>query len=513
MGLFSHNKKHTSPSGFFTTDESDAHHKQRTASDSPRKSTSSTTDEPRTSADAGRKSVDAAREERAEGGSKVGAAAAGAGTAAAAASRGSHDKAEEERESALPLTGTGAAGGRETSHIGGAEAVPTGVPPGAAAAPSAPSTTQDVGMSAAPAPAAAAATSASMSSRKPVPRASLDSAHSTTTSGAGVGEQLPKHGHGHGHHSLTLSKDAILDAEQAKRAEHDHRYLEAVVHERRHVHEVEEVERHRVVDRHVHHVQHHVQPLLDERHLEVVHSYREVPVMHVSESHASSPADAALLARLNAQSASTYTVVPHERVVIDKGETQVVQNVINHYHSIILPVWQKDLHEYYRLASDFTSPPTAPSSHPNTASPSVQAGAVPLQPSMMGPAQPREGHMLVPDHGKAAATYEVEYVNREPVVPGRGVADGFGGAAVAGKGHSHHHASSSLTHPHSHIPATVGGDAPSAAEHYPAGAQGVPVREATGLSGMQGTQGAQDAQGARAMEGMERGVEQLGVAK
>lgn len=100
--------------------------------------------------------------------------------------------------------------------------------------------------------------------------------------------------------------------------------------ERRHIHEVEEVERHRVVDRHVHHVQHHVQPLLDERHLEVVHSFREVPVTHVEENHASTDEDRRLLARLNAQSVSSYTVVPHERTRIDKGETQVTENVVHH---------------------------------------------------------------------------------------------------------------------------------------------------------------------------------------
>lgn len=100
--------------------------------------------------------------------------------------------------------------------------------------------------------------------------------------------------------------------------------------ERRHIHQVEEIERHRVIDRHVHHVQHHVQPLVDERHLEVVHSYREVPVTHVEESHANTAEEKALLARLNAQSISTYTIVPHERVTVDKGETQVVENVIHH---------------------------------------------------------------------------------------------------------------------------------------------------------------------------------------
>ncbi|GAA5836515.1 hypothetical protein JCM11251_007099 [Rhodosporidiobolus azoricus] len=470
MGLF--NKKQTSPSGYFTVDESDAHHpsKERKSSDSGRRKSMSTTS-PRTStsndtsnAAAATRGAEAAKEQRAEGGSKTAAALAGAKTAAT-------EKHDEKRESQVPLT---SAGRKETDHIDGANAVATGVPSGVTA----PSSSTDRGSSL-PATGAAAATglAAGAGARRAVPS---EHVHETAIP--------PKHGH---HHSL--SKDAILDEAEAKRAGHDHQYLEPVVHERRHVHEVEEVERHRVVDRHVHHVQHHVQPLLDERHLEVVHSYREVPMTHIQENHAATPADAALLARLNAQSASTYTVVPHERVVIDKGETQVVQNVINHYHTIVLPVWQRDLHEYYRLSSTFPLPPNA--STANVASPSVQAGATPLTPSMLGPAQAREGHKLVPNHEKGAATYEVEFVNRQPVVPGKEVVTGLGGAdIVGGKGHSN------LTH--SHIPATVGGDAPSAAEHYPAGSQGVAVREATGLTGTHG-----------AKSGLEKGMQEMRVGE
>jgi hypothetical protein len=121
--------------------------------------------------------------------------------------------------------------------------------------------------------------------------------------------------------------------------------MRSLTDERRHIHEVEEVERVRTVDRHVHHVQTHVQPLVDERHLEEVLSYREVPVTHIEERHANSAEEEALLKRLNAQSISTYTVVPHDRVKVDRGETVVTENVIHHYHTIVQPVWQRDLHE------------------------------------------------------------------------------------------------------------------------------------------------------------------------
>ncbi|GAA5990579.1 hypothetical protein JCM10908_003140 [Rhodotorula pacifica] len=237
----------------------------------------------------------------------------------------------------------------------------------------------------------------------------------------------------HGHHAQPAA-DAALSQEEAAAAEHDHKYLQPVIHERRHVHEVEEVERVRTVDRHVHHVQTHVQPLLDERHLEEVHSYREVPVTHVEERHANSPEEAALLARLNAQSISTYTVVPHDRVKVYRGETHVTENVIHHYHTIVQPVWQRDLHEFYRLNSNFTPQtmihpngqplsasafPSAPPQNFQTVSHPAGAPIVPGGPSMTGVPPASEGHKLIPDTrrevGGEATKYEVEFINREPI--------------------------------------------------------------------------------------------------
>ncbi|GAA5872423.1 hypothetical protein JCM1840_006059 [Sporobolomyces johnsonii] len=225
----------------------------------------------------------------------------------------------------------------------------------------------------------------------------------------------------HTHHEMSEG-DKVLSPEDASRAEHDHKYLEPVVHERRHVHTVEELERHRTVERHVHHVQHHVQPILEELHAEEVHLFRETPVSHIEENHASTDEDCALLARLNVGPGTT-TVIPHERVVVDKGETMVTEHIIHHVHHIVMPVWQRDLHEYFRLNPANPSAPapyatsyTGPSSlgtpyYPNPASPAVQTGggvggSVPSH-------VPKAGNVLVPVQG---SKYEVEYVNREPVV-------------------------------------------------------------------------------------------------
>ncbi|GAA5930185.1 hypothetical protein JCM1841_000487 [Sporobolomyces salmonicolor] len=262
----------------------------------------------------------------------------------------------------------------------------------------------------------------------------------------------------HRHHEMSEG-DKVLSPEDAKNAEHDHKYLEPVVHERRHIHTIEELERHRSVERHVHHVQHHVQPILDELHAEEVHLFRETPVTHIEEKHASTHEDRALLARLNVGPGTT-TVIPHERVVVDKGETMVTEHIIHHVrppplflhsqqltfskltllfpgfvtvyqvHHIVMPVWQRDLHEYFRLnpanpsapapyATSYTGPSSLGTSYypnPNPASPAVQTGGSGIGVGGSVPSHvPKEGNVLVPVQG---SKYEVEYVNREPVAAG-----------------------------------------------------------------------------------------------
>ncbi|GAA5847865.1 hypothetical protein JCM9279_006673 [Rhodotorula babjevae] len=437
MGLFSHKEK-TSPSGFFTVDQTPTD--ERSESDAinnrPRTSTSSARSTGRTSQDTPRHSTSSTG---AGAGAGAAAAAAAAGAAGASRARTSHDGGSA---SASPKVDHARSSGPLTNELHSSPSRSSGLPAGAAPTAAAattstssfptlaPTSARDVNPTSSSSPSTAAAASAGLPS--------IQDQSAGLNRGATLKERSAAP---HSHHAQPGS-DAVLSEEQAKLAEHDHKYLQPVVHERRHIHEVEELERHRVVDRHVHHVQHHVQPLVDERHLETVHSYREVPVTHVEEVHANTPDDRALLARLNAQSMSTYTVVPHQRVKVDKGETQVTENVVHHYHTIVMPVWQRDLHEFYRLNSNFspasmlnsTSGPAAAHGHAqqhNVAAPSVQHGAfgsvshppgasvVPGGVSLMGPPQAREGHKLVPDSraeiGGESTAYEVEYVNREPV--------------------------------------------------------------------------------------------------
>ncbi|BGP45632.1 hypothetical protein JCM10450v2_001462 [Rhodotorula kratochvilovae] len=485
MGLFSH-KKNTSPSGFFNAEPSPSEERSEAdAMKSRRRSSSSGRRADRTSLDTSRNTQSSST----GGGAVAGAAAAATGAAAASHSRTSRDDTEpqvDSRRSTGPLTNEISSG--PTASAG----LPAGAAPSAASHSTAhtPTTSPTSG-----------STSHVDRELAGLPSTGAQDGTSGLTRGASIRETAAAP-----HHHDQSTADTVLSEEQAKLAAHDHKYLQPVVHERRHIHEVEELERQRVVDRHIHHVQHHVQPLMDERHLEVVHSYREVPVTHVEEVHANTADDRALLARLNAQSMSTYTVVPHERVRIDKGETQVTENVVHHYHTIVMPVWQRDLHEFYRLNSNFSpatminsqgGPASQTTQHANNASPAVQAGGgpsfgsvshppgasvVPGGISLMGPPQPREGHKLVPDEraeiGGEGTQYEVEYVNREPVYTASAVQHGAtrqGGASglyhaakeqVTGNGTTtgsqRHARTSSLgkTSAGGHLPTTIGGHEP-----------------------------------------------------
>ncbi|BGP59858.1 hypothetical protein NBRC10512v2_001154 [Rhodotorula toruloides] len=526
MGLFNH-KKPTSPSGFFVAETTPTEEKgdvlgrsKSTAKDKAASAVSGAAEERRASKEG----------ERGVGGS----GATGAAAAGAAAAVGG-ESARERRRSTTEGTAVAGTSGVERGAVAGNA-----------------DTTTD-------------AANIDPVTGKPILPQGVPVSITDGIQSAEGGAHIKEHALPPGHHHAQPKTDAVLTEEQARTAEHDHKYLQPVVHERRHIHQVEEIERHRVIDRHVHHVQHHVQPLVDERHLEVVHSYREVPVTHVEESHANTAEEKALLARLNAQSISTYTIVPHERVTVDKGETQVVENVIHHYHTIVQPVWQRDLHEYYRLNSNF-SPETVinrggSATAINNASPAAQAGYNPSSyasvshppgatvvppsvagPSMMAPPPPREGHRLVADEreevGGESTRYEVEFVNREPVF--HGVHAGHGRHGEHGLGNK----SNLRSAPAGSLPTTVGGhgvsqqSTPAAASTSPAPATAQSSYErgalgqsglqhgAAGQSGLGGVAGQSGLQhgatgqsgfehGTTGQSGLERGVERmnLGVAR
>ncbi|GAA6064310.1 hypothetical protein JCM10212_005047 [Sporobolomyces blumeae] len=344
------------------------------------------------------------------------------------------EQAERERER------TGRASGEDVRAASGPTS--SGAVPAAAAASSAAAAVTAAEATHRHTAGAATTTPAGTQPRSSIGGDSLTTSPSASTSpvtGRGVippgrGEKIVETAHPP-HSHPTREADSLLSPEDAQHAEHDHKYLEPVIHERRHVHHVEEIERHRTVERHVHHVQHHLQPIIDEVHTEAVTLFREVPVTHIKENHAASAEEKALFDRLNI-GPSTTTIIPHDKVVVDKGETMRTEHIIHHVHHIVQPIWQRDLHEYFRLnppnpaapapySTTYTGPhalgtsyypPTQPqagslASAPNPASIAVQHGQAPSVGGSVPQGVTKEGHRLVPIEG---SRHELNFVNREP---------------------------------------------------------------------------------------------------
>jgi len=133
-----------------------------------------------------------------------------------------------------------------------------------------------------------------------------------------------------------------------KLATHDHQHLQHVTHKQvRHV-EVEEVERQREVDRHIHHVQTHVQPVLDKKILPEKISENVIAPTKVHEVHASTPEDVSLFTNLATQHRDTESHRAKERTVVDLGE-KVNEKVIHHVHHVTQPIIEQEIVERHRI--------------------------------------------------------------------------------------------------------------------------------------------------------------------
>ncbi|GAA5884580.1 hypothetical protein JCM6882_005305 [Rhodosporidiobolus microsporus] len=192
--------------------------------------------------------------------------------------------------------------------------------------------------------AGAAAASSSSTSRSPT-----TATHGTGIEGkmASAAEHVHEHAHPPGHRHSQPAQDGILSEKDAKLASHDHQHLAPVTHETRHHHEIEEIERQREVDRHVHHVQHHTQPVLDTQHASEVYHEKAVPVTKIKESHVATDEDHAQFAALNTAKDSVVEA-PREKTIVDLGE-KVVENTSHHVHHVVQPVIERDTHEHHRI--------------------------------------------------------------------------------------------------------------------------------------------------------------------
>lgn len=155
----------------------------------------------------------------------------------------------------------------------------------------------------------------------------------------------------------------------AGNVDQDVQHLAPVTRHVHHRHEIEELLREREHHIHQHHIQHHVQPVIETEHLaEQIHS-RVVPQTTVREVHANTDKDAALMRAVAGNPKDTFTQAAIDRSVIDKGET--VREIVHHHiHNIVQPIIEKETHEYHRIRT--TIPTThitheAPIVHESTA--------------------------------------------------------------------------------------------------------------------------------------------------
>ncbi|KAN0065135.1 hypothetical protein ACQY0O_001632 [Thecaphora frezii] len=152
---------------------------------------------------------------------------------------------------------------------------------------------------------------------------------------------LMRHSHGHEY------KNDHLDLTRGD-VDQDVQHLTHVTKERHHRHEVEEVERQKEAHKHIHHVQHHTQPIIDSEHsAEQVHN-KVVPHTHIAETHASTDKDAALLTSVAGKHKDEYYDAGTDRKIVDKGE-KINEHIHHHIHNVVQPIVEKDSHEYHRI--------------------------------------------------------------------------------------------------------------------------------------------------------------------
>lgn len=147
-------------------------------------------------------------------------------------------------------------------------------------------------------------------------------------------------GHAFGHGPMELMPDNLADEDTTR--------LERVVHERvRHL-ETEEVSRIKEHDRHIHHIQHHTQPLVASEELPEEHRSVDHPPTKITEIHTAMPKDDKLLHDMVHEHQDTLIHAPKERTIIDKGIV-INEHIHHHIHHVMQPIITKETIDKQRI--------------------------------------------------------------------------------------------------------------------------------------------------------------------
>ncbi|KAH6908634.1 hypothetical protein BKA70DRAFT_1400272 [Coprinopsis sp. MPI-PUGE-AT-0042] len=149
---------------------------------------------------------------------------------------------------------------------------------------------------------------------------------------------LDTHASGHSKQDEMPSGDTVEDKQQ----------LHPVTHEFvRHL-ETEEVERVKDHERHVHHIQHHIQPVIASEELAEKHEKLVHPVTRIAEQHVNKVEDNTLFKGQVLKHKDTIRHGAKERTIVDKG-TVINEHVHHHVHHVIQPVIEKETIDRSRI--------------------------------------------------------------------------------------------------------------------------------------------------------------------
>ncbi|RXW17271.1 hypothetical protein EST38_g8585 [Candolleomyces aberdarensis] len=140
-----------------------------------------------------------------------------------------------------------------------------------------------------------------------------------------------RHDSGHAKRDVMPTGDTMEDTTQLNPVTHEHvRHLET-----------EDVQKLKERERHIHHVQHHTQPVTVSETLPEVHRENIHPVTRIEEQHANKVEDNTLFLGQVNQHRDSKKHMTKERTIVDKG-TAVTEHVHHHIHHVIQPVIEKE---------------------------------------------------------------------------------------------------------------------------------------------------------------------------
>ncbi|CAH7674887.1 hypothetical protein BY996DRAFT_8691120 [Phakopsora pachyrhizi] len=112
--------------------------------------------------------------------------------------------------------------------------------------------------------------------------------------------------------------------------------------------ETEEIIRTKEHERHIHHVQHHIQPIPELEIHDEIHHHQRAPVTEVKENFTSTQEDAENFESLGSDLKNLIINLDGKKEVIDGGEIVEVKEY-HHIHNVVQPIILRETHDRHRI--------------------------------------------------------------------------------------------------------------------------------------------------------------------